>query len=182
MTRPLINTPPVFSDVLDKHRQRLYRFLRRRLANEDDAKELAQESFLRLLRVARSELVIDPQAYLYRVARNLVYEQGCKALQVGRWADESELNDLEDPSDSPEMEVDRATMNQTLAGIVAELPARQQAIVLLFCHEGLSQREIGERLGLSKSMIQKCLAQGLAHCRKRLRAMSGPARRRAGAR
>jgi len=178
----MLQSPPAFLDVLDKHRRRLYQFLRRRLANDDDAQELAQESFLRLLRVQRADLVADPQAYLYRVARNLVYERSSKSLPAERWADESTLQTLEDPQDPPELAAERAALGEIVAGILAELPPRHQAIVLLFCQEGLSQREIGERLGLSKSMIQKCLAQGLAHCRKRLRAEQGPAHRKGGAR
>lgn len=175
-------TSPAFIEVLDKHRQRLYRFLRRRLANEADAQELAQETFLRLLRVPRADLVADPQAYLYRVARNLVYEQSCKTLPAERWADESTLLALEDPRDPPELDVDRNALNEKVAAFLGELPPRHQAIVLLVCHQGLSQREVGERLGLSKSMVQKCLAHGMAHCRKRLRSLDDTANYRGAAR
>lgn len=173
MNKPTRRTPPAFSDAIDQHSGRLYRYLRRRLANEADAQELAQETFLRLLRVARADLITDPAAYLYRVARNLIYEQCCKALPADRWVDESELQTLEDPRNTPEEDFDRTALSEQIASFIAELTPRDQAIVQLFCREGLSQREIGERLGLSKSMVQKCLAQGMAHCRKRLRALNG---------
>jgi RNA polymerase sigma-70 factor (ECF subfamily) len=65
---------------------------------------------------------------------------------------------------------------QSIARVLAELSPRHQSILLLFCQNGLSQREISEQVGLSKSMVQKCLAQAIAHCRKRLRATSGAAR------
>lgn len=156
-------------ETFREHRGRLYQYLRRRLANEADAQELAQEAYLRLLRVSRNELVKDPQAYLYRVARNLVYEQNGRTLPAACWADDAELEALEDPSHDVEVEVEQARQALLLEKAVAELPPRHQAIVLLFCREGLSQREIAERVGLSKSMVQKCLANGIAHCRKRLR-------------
>lgn len=177
MTRPRRQGQSAFSEAYQAHRQRLYQYFRRRISNGDDAQELAQETFLRLLRVDRADLVRDPQAYLYRIARNLVYERACKALPIERWADDSELEALADPS-APEADADRAALNEKVERIVAELPPRHQAIILLFCHEGLSQREIGERLSLSKSMVQKCLAQGLALCRKRLRAQLAPRSRK----
>ncbi len=158
-----------FHDAFREYRGGLYHYLRRRLGNEEDARELAQEAFLRLLRVPRPDLVTDPQAYLYRIARNLVYEQSSKTLPAEKWADDGELGALEDPRGTPETEAERTALGGRLEQAVAELAPRIQAILLLFCQEGLSQREIGERLGLSKSMVQKCLAQGLAQCRKRLR-------------
>lgn len=172
-SKPTQDIPSVFDAAFDKHRTRLYRYLRRRLANEDDARELAQETFLRLLRVARTDLLADPQAYLYRVARNLVYEQTAKALPAERWVDESELQALVDPRGPPELEAERTALSERVENIIAELPPRNRAIVMLFCHEGLSQSEIAARVGLSKSMVQKCLAQGMTHCRKRLRALHG---------
>lgn len=170
MTQPKRPAPALLFDAFREHRSRLYRYLRRRLANEDDAQELAQEAFLRLLRVERGDLVANPQAYLYRIARNLIYEQSCKTLPPESWADDSELEALADPQETTEEQAERTRMNERMERILTELPPRTQAIVLLFCREGLSQREIAEQVGLSKSMVQKCLAQGIAHCRKRLRA------------
>ena len=82
MSHPGKASVALFDEAFREHRGRLYQYLRRRLANEEDAQDLAQEAYLRLLRVSRTELVRDPQAYLYRVARNLVYEQGAKAMPV----------------------------------------------------------------------------------------------------
>jgi|APSaa5957512535_1039671.scaffolds.fasta_scaffold244328_1 DNA-directed RNA polymerase specialized sigma24 family protein len=50
--------------LFTEHRERLHRYLRSRLANDADAQELAQEAFLRLLRISRTELIKHPQAYL----------------------------------------------------------------------------------------------------------------------
>jgi len=176
VTEPKRNSS--LSAVFREHRGQLYDYLRRRLANEQDAQELAQEAFLRLLRVNRADLVADPQAYLFRVARNLVYEQGTRTLPAGSWAEDTELESLEDPQDTPEAEAERAMLVQSIERVLTELSPRHHAILLLFCQSGLSQREISERVGLSKSMVQKCLAQAIAHCRKRLQATSGRPRSR----
>jgi RNA polymerase sigma-19 factor, ECF subfamily len=176
VTDPKRNT--LFSDAFREHRGRLYSYLKRRLANEEDAQEVAQEAFLRLLRVTRIDLVADPQAYLYRVARNLIYEQAAKKLPADHWAKDGELEQLQDSHDLPEAVAERTALAESIQRVVGELAPRDQAILLLFSQHGLSQREIAERVGLSKSMVQKCLARALAHCRKRLQSAQRGGRRK----
>src|SRR5690349_7888834 len=50
----------------------LYFFLLSRLRNEQDAKDVVQEIYLRLLRLGRGELVRDPHAYVYFVASQVL--------------------------------------------------------------------------------------------------------------
>lgn len=164
----------LFADAFREHRGRVYRYLKRRLGNEADAQELSQETYLRLLRAPRAELIKDPQAYLYRVARNLLYEQHGRALPPQSWVDEIELETLEDSATAPDAAAEEAHRFELMEQSLSELPPRCRAVVLLFCREGLSQREIGERIGLSKSMVQKYLATGVAHCRKRLKRFREP--------
>ena len=52
----------------------MLRFLGARLANEQDAQDLAQEAYLRLLRASNSRVIHDPVAYVLRIARNLLHE------------------------------------------------------------------------------------------------------------
>ena len=52
----------------------LHRYLERRLPTPQDADDVAQEVYLRLLRLDDTEFVREPQAYLYGVASNVVRE------------------------------------------------------------------------------------------------------------
>src|ERR1700756_6078583 len=52
----------------------LVRFIARRLRSVADARDVAHEAYVRLLRVKRKDLIRDPQAYLYRIAVNILYE------------------------------------------------------------------------------------------------------------
>src|SRR5579864_5473659 len=52
----------------------LVRFIAKRLRSVADARDVAHEAYVRLLRVKRKDLIRDPQAYLYRIAVNILYE------------------------------------------------------------------------------------------------------------
>ena len=157
----------LFSD----NRDRLQQYLSARLANPDDAAELAQEAYLRLLRTRRADLIKHPQAYLFRIAKNLLNE-----LYTGRQmridADtvrDIELDELESSMPSPDDAAILANRQRMIARAMNELPAKCRAALVLHLREGMTQKEIAERMELSRQMVQKYLARGLAHCQKRLR-------------
>jgi RNA polymerase sigma-70 factor (ECF subfamily) len=60
----------------------LQRYLMRRLRDAQNARDLAQEVYLRLLRVGSGEHVQDRRAYLYRIASHVVYEFRMRARQA----------------------------------------------------------------------------------------------------
>src|SRR5882672_7786524 len=64
-----------------KYGAELHRYLVRRLRRPQDADDLAQEVFLRLLRLEDAELVRKPQSYLYGIASHVVREFRMRAEQ-----------------------------------------------------------------------------------------------------
>ena len=60
----------------------LTRYLRRRLPGRIDPQDLAQEVYVRLLRVEQLEHIKEPQAYLYRVASNVAAEWRMRAVHA----------------------------------------------------------------------------------------------------
>ena len=48
--------------------------MRRRLRNSADARDIAQETYARLLRMDKVEVIRDPQAYVFRIAANRAYD------------------------------------------------------------------------------------------------------------
>ena len=155
--------------LLTEHRERLPRYLRSRLSNDADAQELAQEAYLRLLRISRTELIRHPQAYLYRIASNLVNELYSKQLAGERQAGEAVLNELESPDPSPEQRVEQHQQLQLVEQALSELPPKCRAVVVLRTRHGMTGPEVAERLGISVSMVKKYMTKGLGHCRKRIR-------------
>ena len=60
----------------------LTRYLRRRLPGRIDPEDLAQEVYVRLLRVEQLEQIKEPQAYLYRVASNVEFLREDENIEV----------------------------------------------------------------------------------------------------
>jgi RNA polymerase sigma-70 factor (ECF subfamily) len=145
----------------------LLRFLAARLPHRQDAEDLAQEAFLRLLRVPQADLIRQPDAYLFRIAANLVLEFRLRARR-SRVAFDSEqaalAGETADASDTilpAEQLLDRESLHRAIEA----LPPRHRTALILQRRDGLSYAEIGAKLGVSPDMVKKYLASAIARCR-----------------
>ncbi len=147
----------------------LVRFIARRLRSVSDARDLAHEAYVRLLRVKRKDLIRDPQAYLYRIAVNILYEFELKrradTLGLARCA-ESQIT--EPACGQPEDDVEALQTRRRIETVLGGLSPKCRAVFILYRRDGLSYKEIGARIGISTNMVKKYLAQGLRHCREHL--------------
>src|SRR3954467_4222821 len=84
----------VAASTCEQYHAELHRFLMRRLHSAQQAQDLAQEAYLRLLRVEHSELIRQPRAYLYRIAVNLVSEFRLRAKREPITYDSESLEQL----------------------------------------------------------------------------------------
>jgi len=156
-----------------EHRSALQSFFYRRIRTKSDAPDLAQEVYVRMLRVGDEQAIRNPEAYLYTVASNLAKEYAV----LDRW--QSRGLDLEDASiqqrlgelPTVDAQLDVTQRVTRLRTVLAQLSPKCRAAVILQYRHGLSYQEIGERLNVSPHMVKKYLAQGLAHCRRRMARM-----------
>jgi RNA polymerase sigma-70 factor (ECF subfamily) len=147
----------------------LVRFIARRLRSVTDARDLAHEAYVRLLRVKRKDLIRDPQAYLYRIAVNIMYEFELKkkadTIGLARCA---ECHVPEPTFGEPDEDVETLQTCKRIEAVLAELTPKCRAVFILYRRDGLSYKEIGARVGISTTMVKKYLARGLRHCREHL--------------
>ena len=66
--------PSLVERLFAEHGSALQRFLRRRVRRKTDAQDLAQEVYVRMLRISDPGAIRNPVLYLYTVANNLVKE------------------------------------------------------------------------------------------------------------
>lgn len=148
----------------------LVRFLNLRLRNTEDARDIAQEAYMRLLRLDRTDLVRHPEAYLFRIAANLVHEHWLKVRatrDVTFEAIEAEL--VADDLEPMELQAEYWQSLDALTRVLRALPVMQRKAVLLHRRDGMTYKEIAVQLKTSPDMVKKHLAKGLARCREGLR-------------
>lgn len=147
----------------------LLRYLTSRLPNGEDARDLAQETYLRLLRRNRDDLVRHPEAYLFRIAANLMYEHWLKTRPES--AHPSLAIDPE-MMESDELSTEGCVAQQqsvdALERVLRVMPPTRRKVIILHRRDGMTYSEIAAELGISVGMVKKHLAKGLARCREQL--------------
>lgn len=146
----------------------MLRFLESRLSSEQDARDLAQEAYLRLLRASNAKLIHDPAAYLFRIARNLLHEWYTSLPPPAESLSESVVVGEEMPVED---RLEMALYMDKLEKVLRRLPPKCRAAVLMHRRDGMTYDEIAATLGISSSMVKKYLSRGLAQCRIGLRGL-----------
>jgi RNA polymerase sigma factor (sigma-70 family) len=154
----------------------LYRFLLRRLHSAENAEDLAQEVYLRLLRVSETTHVRSPQAYLYRIAFHVLYEFRLRARGEPTVFDSqafaSAAEQLPDEANQPDASYEDGARAERYSQLVAQLPPMQRAVLRLATHHDLSHAQIAEALGISVSTVRNHLYKAIDQCRHRIASRS----------
>lgn len=146
-----------------EHHDWLRVWLRKRLPCAEQAADLAQDTFVRVLASRQQEDLREPRAYLSSIARSLMID-GLRRRNLEQAYLEALAARPEPVDISPEQ---RALIIETLVEIdcmLDGLGARCREIFLLSQLDGLSQVQIGQRLGLSTNTVRKYVVRALTHC------------------
>jgi len=139
----------------------LHRFIGRRVNARVDIEDLAQETYLRLLRARDLGEVRDPRAYLLTVASNVVSE----------WRHHQPPANLFEPVEeqsAPVPEVDAVISQDELDQIVADFPSLTRAVVLLRFRDNLPCKDIARTLLLTDRQVRRHLTRAYEQLRKTL--------------
>lgn len=158
-------TPRELAESLSGKHSELVRFLRMRLPSEDDARDLAQEAFLRLIRLSDDHFLQHPEAYLFRIASNLVYEYWLRS-KPGITDPDTEPENLPSRQPTPETLVGQQQALGELQRVIDVLPPIQREVVLAHRRDGKTYAEIALDLEISRDMVKKHLGKALARCRQ----------------
>jgi len=163
-------TKALVERLFAEHRSALEAFFRRRVRSQSDAPDLAQEVYLRMLRVSDTDAIRNPELYLYTVANNLVKEHAVLDRRQASGVDVDDTTVQQQLAQLPafDADLDASQRVERLRVVLGQLRPRYRAAVVLHYRHGLSYAEIGERLGVSPHMVKKYLSQSLVHCRRRM--------------
>lgn len=139
-----------FTELFERYRQPIYGFFRRRLREKARAEDLAQETFLAVVKAARR---YEPRAlfrtYLYGIAMNLLSAERRKARRPVP----------DEPADPPRSDPENALWVQQG---VAALDAEHREVLMLREYEELSYDQIAELLGIPVNTVRSRLFRARA--------------------
>lgn len=159
------------SALIDQYlgqRDALARFLRARMGPGVDVEDLLQDVYLRVAAAGDGADIQNPRAYLYRLASNLLLDrvrsQRQTAARDDAWRQVHHVaGPAEDIADTPSAE-DVLAGRQRLAALLEALdtlPPKTQRVFRMHKFEGLSYAETAERLGISRSGVEKHMMDAL---------------------
>ncbi|MBK4217681.1 sigma-70 family RNA polymerase sigma factor [Paracoccus caeni] len=144
--------------------------LRRRGMSDDLASDITQDAFLRMLTARPRDEADSPRAYLYRIARNLVIDHERRRRFVGmHQIGDDALHQIADPAPGAETIIYDRQRLRIVVKALADLPERSRIAFELHRLEGLTNAEIGQRIGLSTTQTWTLIRDAYRHIRDRLR-------------
>ncbi len=164
MTIP--SDPQSADGQFQRHSGELLRFLTRQVKCSELAADLRQETWLRFRRREAGEEIGNLRAFLYRIARNLIIDH--RRQQDSRPAQEEISPELASEQPDPERVASDSQRLERLQTILQGLPEHLRQALLWNRLDGLTQKEIGERLGVSESMAGRYILKALEHCQQHM--------------
>jgi RNA polymerase sigma-70 factor, ECF subfamily len=155
-----------FAAVYQQHRLSVYRYLRAKTRNDDDALDLTAITFERAFRTFGRFRARDGgvHAWLLRIARNSAVDAHRRRHST------ASLGVADAPLRRMAVETDRLAQERAeVLDVVARLPKDQREVLLLRYAAGLTAREIGAVIGKSEAAVQKHIERSLAALREAFR-------------
>lgn len=145
----------------------LHRFLSFRLRNVQDVPDLAQEVYLRLLRVASHESIRNPEAYLFTIASHVLHQHSLRQAASADFIDINEaMPQLFAPAgEDPCAKAENCQRMERFQRVLARLPPRV-GVALLMHRIGYTVQEVADSLGVARETAKDYLARAAEHCRK----------------
>jgi RNA polymerase sigma-70 factor (ECF subfamily) len=143
------------------HWTQIYRYLRRRTGNSDQAEELTQQVFADAA-LTLSRMDADPGsvlALLYTIARRRFADE---ARRSGHLAEQVPLDDVGDELAAPQYGTDLA---HAIREAIARLPSQQRLVVCMKLIDGCSFAEIAGLIGGTDAAAKMRFQRGLAALR-----------------
>ena len=160
-----------FEVLFYKYRNKVMGFARKMVPAQIDPEEIVQEVFVKVwLKKETINPDKDFQSYLFAIAKHLILDHLKSAVNRKLYFVEEHfqqdlmIEDVSDGSKSNDKE-------EKLFNLLQQLPERRKEIFCLSRFEGLSYKQIAERLNISENTVDSQIRNALAFLRKEFRKM-----------
>ncbi len=159
----------VVARLFREHNQSLLRFLVAKLHSEQEARDVAQEAYVRILKLDTPELVSHLRAYLFKTAANLAIDR-LRARAVEHRVLELDFFEEQPREPDPGRGLAASEELQLIAKALQELPAKCRQAFLLRRIDGLSSSQISKVLDVPERTVRHYIVEAIVYCQSRLEA------------
>ena len=159
------------SRLFREHNRALVSFINARLKSEPEAREIAQEAYVKLLQLDAPEVAGFLRAYLFRIAENLAFDRLRQRRSRGRLDDLFSFDELSLEASAERTAIAREELS-LIEKAVSELPPK--------CREAFRQHRLAEvpiadvaqQMNVSERMVRKHISRALVYIRLRREGLS----------
>jgi RNA polymerase sigma factor (sigma-70 family) len=163
------NEPLSVQNTIRRYHDSLIHFLQQRLRVPEDAHDVAQEAYVRLLQYQSSTAVRSPSSMLFRIAINVANDLG-RADKARHLADQFPVDEVELISEQPSAERQLCAVEDLalLRAAIAGLPPKCRQVFLLSRVRQMTYPQIARHCGISVKMVEKHISHALAICAQKV--------------
>lgn len=153
--------------LFEEHNAALIALLRAKLRSNQEARDVAQEAYVRLLQLDRLGTVSYLRTYLFRTALNIATDR-LRSASVRVAAHRDPIFDPRVDEISPDRLALAEDELRVIAAALESLPAKPRYAFLLHRFADLDIDEVAGRLGVTERMVRNYILQGMLCCRAAL--------------
>lgn len=156
-----------FGKLYDKYINKIYRFVYLKVGSEEAAEDLCSEVFTRGWEAYKNKQKIEnPQAFLYKIARNLIADYYRKKVKVQSVS--AQYLSVADPKPDPEQKAIFSSDIERVRSALSELKDDYQNVIVWRYLDNLSIAKIAMMLNRSKGATRTMLYRALADLREKI--------------
>jgi RNA polymerase sigma factor (sigma-70 family) len=146
------------------HNEALIRFLRGRVGSHNEALEVAQEAYVRLLSLDQPGAVSYLRAFLFKTAANIAIDRRRRNQTFDKVTSGQLFTELAETR-TPERQLSGEQTLRHLGALIEAMPPKCRESFVLNQIHGLDAATIAAQLGITDSMVRKYIVRALLHCR-----------------
>jgi len=158
-----------FDAIYRKYSRRVFQFAVSILKTQDDAEEIVQEVFLRIWEKRKDiQEHLSFKSYLFTITYNTSISLIRKRIRETRYV--NSIHSIQVPPDlhTPSSDMEYLELKKKVEETIEKLPDRQRQTYLMSRKEGLSYREIADKLGVSVNTVENHMVKALRFLREKL--------------
>ena len=152
--------------AVDNYADNVFRFVLKHLGNEMSAKDVVQETLIKLYQQEPEKVSKSLKSWLFTVCRNRCFDIIRKEKRMTNM-DDNKVEIIHDTADDPGKAAERSDQRNQILGFLDKLPDNQKEVIRLKFEGDMSYKEISQVTNLSVSNVGFLIHAGI----KRLRGM-----------